>query len=391
MYDIGIVTRENESQWGGDLRALYTIRDGLKLKGASVKTGKNTNELKDCRYVFLSNTCLDQTENFQVLKESKQPFGLIGFHEDFLTYFSTMMGFTRAITAIVKHPDSKQVNVEILRNVPEVIGYFAQPPPTIQLLNQHVLRHSHLCVANSEFEERTMLRDCPDARTCAVHWTTGTSDMWKDSSSDDSFLELTGLTSRNYILQVGRLETRKNQLMTLAACDGIGLPIVFIATRGYQPWYTETLKNFSKMLDVDVILVSEEHATQTSGRFKVINMPGGKKLEINTLRSAFEHASVCVGPAFHELPGYTYLEALYLGCPVVSSVWTSCKEYLQYKRGDGNVGGLINYCKPYDINDTRDKIEQQLNRKHKRVKPTNAIFTRTPLDVGSEILDNMTV
>ena len=78
MYDIGIVTRENETQWGGDLRALNTVRDGLKLKGASVKTGRNADDLEDCRYIFLSNTCLDQTKNFEILKKSKQPFGLIG-------------------------------------------------------------------------------------------------------------------------------------------------------------------------------------------------------------------------------------------------------------------------------------------------------------------------
>ena len=34
---IGIVTRPNENQWGGDLRALYTIKDGLIENNEKVK------------------------------------------------------------------------------------------------------------------------------------------------------------------------------------------------------------------------------------------------------------------------------------------------------------------------------------------------------------------
>ena len=391
MYDIGIVTRENDSQWGGDLRALFTIRDGMKELGLSVKTGQTANHLRDCRFTFISNTCLDQTKNIEALRSDKRSYGLIGFHEDFLTYFSKMMGFTRAVKAIVENPDSQQLNIDVLESVPDIIGYFIQPPPTIQLINQHVLRHSALCVANSKFEERTMLRDCPTAKTCAVHWTTGSSDLWHDVPDDDSFLKLTGVEKHGYILQIGRMETRKNQLMTVIAARDLGLPIVFVATRGYQPWYVDIFKKLCKQLDVEVILVAEEYHTQTNGKFKVIAMPGNKKLPLNILKSAINNCTVCVGPAYHELPGYTYLEALHLGCPVVSSEWTSCKEYLQYKKGDGYCGGLINYCVPWNVNDVKSKIKQMIDSKPKRVQPSNKIFNRVPRDVAKEIVDELTV
>lgn len=389
MYDIGIVTRENESQWGGDLRALYSIRDGLKLNNKSVTMGKNVSDMKDCKFVFLSNTCLDQTQNLKILQQFDKPYGIIGFHEDFMGYFGNMMGFTRAVNGIVEHPDSQHLSLDVLEQDPGVIGYFSQPPPAIQLINKRVLQHSRLCVANSKFEEKTMIRDCPSAKTCSVHWTTGTSDLWHNVPDDDSFLQLTGLKRHEYILQIGRIETRKNQLMTVIAAHKLGIPLVFVATRGYQEWYTKIFKKLCIMLDVDVTLVSEEYKTQTNGKFKVINMPGSKKLPLNMLRSAIDNCRVCVGPAFHELPGYTYLEALYLGCPVVGSVQTSCKEYLQYKRGDGYCGGLINYCVPYDINSVRDKIQQQVETNHKRVQPCNEIFKRTPKDVGNEIIKHI--
>jgi len=389
MYDIGIVTRKNEGQWGGDLRALFTIRDGLQQLGMSVKTAKTAADLRECEFTFLSNTCLDQTDNIKTLRHDRRSYGLIGFHEDFLTYYGRMMGFTRTVNAIVENPHSHQLSIQSLIDNPDIIGYFAQSPPTLQLMNQHVLNGSKLCVANSKFEETTMRRDCKDANTCSVHWTTGTSDLWGDVKDDDSFLELTGLKRHEYILQVGRIETRKNQLMTVIAARDLGLPIVFVATRGYQPWYVKILKKLCLQLDVDVMIVAEEYTTQTNGNLRVISMPGNVKLSINTLKSAINNCTVCVGPAFHELPGYTYLEALHLGCPVVSSEWTSCKEYLQYKRGDGYCGGLINYCVPWNVNSVTSKIKEMIDNKSKRVKPVNEIFNRTPRMVAEEIINKL--
>jgi len=75
MYDIGIVTRENDSQWGGDLRALFTIRDGMKEMGLTVKTGQTAEHLKDCKFTFISNTCLDQTKNIECLRQGKRAYG----------------------------------------------------------------------------------------------------------------------------------------------------------------------------------------------------------------------------------------------------------------------------------------------------------------------------
>ena len=384
-YDFGIVTRKNENQWGGDLKALYTIESGLKNLGYSVRLGQDAGELSACNFIFLSNTCLDQIASLKTISKTNTPYGIIGFHEDFLTYYLTSIGAVNTVKKLVDVGENSIVSLDRIRETPDLVRYFGTNPPTIQLMNHQVLKHATLCVANSPFEMRTMLRDCETANACSVHWTAGFADEWGDDP-DESFLELTGLESQQYILQVGRLETRKNQLYTALACKDLGLPLVFIATKGYQPWYEKILKQIGKKYDIDIVLVSENYSTQKSGKFSVIQMPDGKKMPINMLLSGFNHAAVHCSPAFHELPGYTYLESLALGVPTVVSEWTSLSDYLEYKGGDRTCNGLAKYCLPHDLRTIEQLTYDFIKKSPKRVKPTNAIFSRTDTDVAKDLI-----
>ena len=73
---IGLVTRTSDHKWGGDLRALHSMRDGLNALGHEVRLGQTAADLLDTDLIFLSNTCEDQRRNMWTVQEHKKPFSL---------------------------------------------------------------------------------------------------------------------------------------------------------------------------------------------------------------------------------------------------------------------------------------------------------------------------
>ena len=386
---IGIVTRPNENQWGGDLRALYSIADGIKENNVEVKLGRTAIDLYDCDFIFLSNTCLDQRENYNWLKKHNKRYGIIGFHEDFIKYFSMSMGFSKYIMENVadKNYNGFKYDLKRLEETPEIGLYFSGAPVHATMFNYEVLRDAEVCIANSNPEALTMKRDCPHANVKVVYWTAGWADEW-DNDPDESFLDLIELPSKQYILQVGRLETRKNQLATLIACRDIKTPLVFLATKGYQHWYEQVfIKAAIKHRKHKTILISENRESRIDGPLEIIQMPNNEKLPSTTLQSAYYHSKVHCHPAFYELPGYTYLEALKYGIPTVASKWCSIYDYLDTFENDRTVNGLMDYITPYNINEIKNSVEKQL-----LIDPQDTninFFNRTIKELGKDILESI--
>ena len=82
-----------------------------------------------------------------------------------------------------------------------------------------------------------------------------------------------------------------------------------------------------------------------------------------------------------ELPGYTYLEALYFDIPTIASEWTSISDYLEFG-GDKYCNGLVEYVLPYDLKSIRQAYYKICEVKSTN---TNSIFERTSTDVGFEM------
>jgi glycosyltransferase involved in cell wall biosynthesis len=102
----------------------------------------------------------------------------------------------------------------------------------------------------------------------------------------------------NYILQVGRIEYIKNQLVLLEALKGNPeLPIVFVGRPNDRKYY------------------------------ELIKRKGGKRGNVffrnevphQHIHSFFQHAKLHVLPSMRESPGLVNLEALQNGCPIVVS------------------------------------------------------------------------
>lgn len=119
----------------------------------------------------------------------------------------------------------------------------------------------------------------------------------------DLFIEKYGL--RDFVLCVGRVEKKKNQLSLIAALRGSGLPLVIVG-RGNPPEYMELCRRYADKNVHFLEGLSEEEL-------------------ISACAAAQVHALV----SWMELPGLTTLEAVAAGCNVVSTDRGSPSEYLQ--------------------------------------------------------------
>jgi predicted SAM-dependent methyltransferase len=120
---------------------------------------------------------------------------------------------------------------------------------------------------------------------------------------------------RDYVLCVGRIERRKNQLMLLHALEGIDIPLVLIGNC-VEPDYEELIR---RKAGSNVILVGY--------------LPHDSKL----LESAFAGARVFVLPSWSEGAPLSALEAAAAGISLVLSNRSSEREYF---------GDYARYCDP---------------------------------------------
>jgi len=112
---------------------------------------------------------------------------------------------------------------------------------------------------------------------------------------------------KDFVLSVGRIETRKNQLMLLKALEQIDIPLV-IAGGGfsYQPDYDAAVRSFKR-----------------KGRTLILD-----RLEPEMLASAYAAARIHALPSWFELPGLVSLEAAWLGKNIVATDRGTLFDYL---------------------------------------------------------------
>jgi len=140
----------------------------------------------------------------------------------------------------------------------------------------------------------------------------------------------------DYILTVGRIEPRKNQLNLIRAMKGISKDLVVIgeAVTGYE-WYFEKCK--------------KESGENIHFLGKIDNIKDG-----HLLTGAYAGADIFVLPGWFETPGLSALEAALGGCKVIATSGGSTKEYFFDK---------VLYIDPASVNDIRNKIRMAIKNK----------------------------
>lgn len=112
---------------------------------------------------------------------------------------------------------------------------------------------------------------------------------------------------KDFIFSVGRIETRKNQLMLLKALEQIDIPLV-IAGGGfsYQPEYDAAVRAFKR-----------------KGKTVILD-----RLDPEMLASAYAAARIHALPSWFELPGLVSLETAWLGKNIVATDRGTLFDYL---------------------------------------------------------------
>jgi glycosyltransferase involved in cell wall biosynthesis len=187
--------------------------------------------------------------------------------------------------------------------------------------NRIVTAHASLAVATAPSEEARLRHDFPGVRTRSVPLAAPR----RAPGNPDVFVAKYG--SRDFVLCVGRLEPRKNQLTLLEALADDPVDVV-LATGGYayRDDYVEACRAFRR-------------------RGRTLFLPS---LTNEELAAAYRAARVHVLPSWYELPGLVTLEALAQECAVVSSDRGTIREYLD---------DAIPYAAPDDPSALRDAIE----------------------------------
>lgn len=380
---LDFVTRPNEQKyWGGDLKTLYAICEGMKELGHEAKIVPDIAQLKKPDFVFLSNTTLDLNPQKTVLDFHGLPYGLIPFHEDFLHYMPTAAGFYYYIRGCLDASLNPKgdFSLDDLIERPYILNYYAMPPVDKHSANEEVIRDAKICIANSETEAKTLRRDAPGCNAVVVPWAPGFAEDFKEKEITDEFLRFTGLKSGEYILQVGRIQSRKNQLATILATRDIDAPLVFITTTSGYHYLSTCLAAIVKWRKAPTFLVAQHLPAAKTGPHRILPMPGGKKLSSSMLSSAFAHAGLHLHPAYYELPGATYFESAYYGVPTIASSWTTIGDYFK----EVPLDDRIEYCLPYALSEITRLVQKKMGQKFSR-NPQHPVFQRTRLDVAKDI------
>ena len=179
----------------------------------------------------------------------------------------------------------------------------------------------------------------------------GADPAWAEGATGDLFKETYGLG--DYILCVGRLEPRKNQLMVARALRDTNIDLVCLGAP-HQPEYVELVRTHG-------------------GRVHFIDK---LKHDDPLFRSAYAGARAFVLPSWSEGAPLSALEAFSFGLPMVLSDRSSEPEYF---------GTLARYCDPLDLDGMRtalleafaEPIDSPLRAARKRLVQTALSWSTT--------------
>lgn len=312
------MNRENAfSMPGGDTIVMNRLQEKFKARGVDVDFSANP-FVDAARYdiVHIFNLTLKElTDAFARNAASHNvPVVVTSLQEDFPLYFNKGEMVTHIIQKYIETGQSKlffEQSMELLK----------QTPPAPVVTAPWTVINADLIFPCGATEEKFIKSLHPDAHTSCVPFGSTIKNL---DAAPDLFYSRFGI--KDFVLFVGRMEMRKNQLMLLKALEDDDIPIVF-ADGGftYTPHYRHLCDQFKR-----------KGKTLFTGR-----------LDDEMLISAFKTARVHCVPSWYELPGLVTLEAARYGCAVAASSWGAISDYL---------GETCYYCAPDNHTSIRSAI-----------------------------------
>ena len=294
---------------GGDTIVMERTAQGLRELGCLVDIDiADQKSCKDYDLVHLFNFATpDITEHYaRKAVHDGVPFVVTTMYEDVPLFFNQM---AVAAEALVQYINLGQT----ADSWKELSNHIQSTRPCNRLANDYTAAHAGRLIATGESEKTTLLRDYPSAKVSTYRCGC---DITEFEDNGELFKSQYGLS--DFILCVGRLETRKNQLMLLKALEESNLTVV-LATGGftYQPDYEKACRAFKR-----------------AGKTIFLD-----KLERRHLVSAYRAARIHALPSWYELPGIVSMEAARAGRNIVVCDNGTTRNYF---------GENAFYCKPED-------------------------------------------
>lgn len=359
---------------GGDL-LIKSLVEELKLLGHECFVTEDIQAVNHADFVVLARNCHDHNRYFNAIRLLNKPYAFIPFHDDYIRQTRPQISFFCHLASITKSQEPYPMLSKIIEN-PELIFYNDFIPDNLHVIDFPIYKHAAFCMANTPTEASTIQRDCRYANVEVIPLAPGQLANQSLGPTDDFLSFLPGIKKDSYILQVGRLEMRKNQLGTIFAARNLEIPIVFISSDlfingyDYANYCIEAIKRFRK---APTYILSHVLPPQKEKNLEVIQLSENKKITNQLLSSAYANAGLYFHPAFSELPGFVYLEAAKMKTPIVASKWTTIHDYL------GNEE-FINYVVPYDLEEMEKSIVKNFGRK--KLCFEHSCLTRTNADVA---------
>ncbi len=288
---------------GGDTIVMERVAAGLRASGVTVDFDSTGNApLKNYDIINLFNFALpEMVEEFsRRAVAAGVPYVITSLYEDWPSFYNPMQSIFTALEAYINagQPSGHWDELRVA-----ALSVPAHEP----LNNLFAAQHAARLLVTGEREAAAIRRDFPGAAatsSCFLGCDITPFGEPREKVAEE-FIRATGLC--DFVLCVGRLETRKNQLMLLKALEESDLPVVF-ATGGftYQPAYEASCRAFKR-----------------KGRTFFL---GRQSPEL--LRSMFAAARVHALPSWYELPGLVSLEAAAYGAQVVATDLGTLRDYL---------------------------------------------------------------
>jgi glycosyltransferase involved in cell wall biosynthesis len=308
---------------GGDTVVMNRYKDGLQKLGVHVDVDHDPAAPLgpyDCVHLF--NLVLPKMIEPLARRahEAGKPYFVQAFQEDQSWYLGKSMALTRLLAAYLQQGQKREMLPKLLE-----LMKMAETVPTDTSV--WTADHAEAVLVCSEDEAQTVRSLQPASKPVILPYG---ADVANASIGPELFEKAYGV--KDFILCVGRLEARKNQLALLAALEFEDIPIVF-ADGGvcYAPDYANLCRYFKR-----------KAPTVYTGR-----------LDKEMLVSAYRAARAHVLPSWYELPGLVSIEAALYGCNIAATPRGGLRDYL---------GDTVDYFEPDDLEGVRRAALNALHR-----------------------------
>ncbi|MCX7745957.1 MAG: glycosyltransferase [Clostridia bacterium] len=173
---------------------------------------------------------------------------------------------------------------------------------------KEILYNASILLPNSNLEMYMLTKDFNISKDHMV--VPNCSDLFFYYAKPESFVSRFGLS--NFVLSVGRISFRKNQLALIRSLKDTGLQLVLIGPKSNKEYF--------------------DMCKETAGHVLFLD-----EMKHHELASAYAAAKVHVLPSWFETPGLSSLEAGLAGCNIVTTSKGSTREYFK---------DLAWYCDP---------------------------------------------